>query len=104
MECGNFKEYLRLECNDNLTSSPNPLSHYVCGNKNSIIVDFVGKVEHLTSDLKAVCDTIWVNISIPHLNRSNHTDYRSYYDNNAVELVIKHHKADFLNFDYSLSL
>lgn len=99
-KCGSFKEYLKRECNENLTSSANPLTQYVCNDQNSIMVNNVGKIENLSSDFKIICDIIGIKAEILHLNRSKHIDYRSYYDETAIELVKKHHHGDLDLFNY----
>jgi hypothetical protein len=59
-----------------------PLSHphygLVDGEGNSRI-DFIGRFEHLRQDWASVCQSIHLRLSLPHLNRTKHENYNTYY-------------------------
>jgi hypothetical protein len=61
--------------------------HYVADQEGGLLVDFVGRFENLRADFAAVCSRIGVAVSLPHLNRSRHRDYRSYYTASTADLV-----------------
>ena len=66
-----------------------------------LIVDFVGRYENLLEDFEHVCHTLNVTASLPHLNKSPHTDYRSYYTDSSVRIIEENFKDDIEFFGYS---
>jgi hypothetical protein len=67
----------------------------------NLIVDFVGRYERLADDFKHVCDTIGVDARLPHLNKSDHRDYRSYYNDEMIEMISNGYREDIEFFGYS---
>lgn len=67
----------------------------------NIIIDFVGRYETLEQDFNYVCKVLNLNSSLPHLNKSNHRDYRSYYSERAKKLVSEHFQEDIQLFGYT---
>lgn len=57
----------------------------------NLLVDFVGKVENIESDLAEICGRIGLNIPLEHRNRSDHAQYREYYTPETQAIVA----ADF---------
>ena len=83
-----------------------PQYKYLVDEKEQIIVDFVGKYERIQSDWAFLCDKLELNskdlrsLNLPHHNKSNHKDYRSYYDGADIERVYNIYKKDIELFDY----
>ena len=68
-----------------------------------ILVDFVGKFEHLNDDFQKICDTIGCdnNLKGIHENPSKRkSDYREYYDDEAIEIIESMYKEDLECFNY----
>jgi len=67
----------------------------------NLIVDYVGRLERMNKDFQVICDRIDVEATLPHKNKSSHSDYRSYYSDRTRELVAQHYAADIDRFGYS---
>ena len=84
-----------------------PQYKYLVNEEEQIIVDFIGKYENIQSDWMLLCEYLQLNkgqfrtLSLPHHNKSNHDDYRTYYDDNDAERVYNIYKKDIELFDYS---
>ena len=63
-------------------------------------LDFVGRFESYQKDWEKVCQTIGVHIELPHLNQSSRRDYRSYYTQEAVDIVAEKYRVDVELFGY----
>lgn len=60
---------------------------------NELLVDFVGRFERLQDDFNIICDKIKApNVELPCMNKTNHSHYRTYYDNDDIEIVRKQHE------------
>ena len=93
----NLDEYIDWRvCNDKKLQKD-----FVTDENSTLIVDFVGKYEKLEEDLHHIYQVLNVNASLPHLNRSLHRDYRSYYKTRTAEMVGEHFKEDIDFFGYS---
>ena len=67
----------------------------------NIIVDFIGKFENLNEDFEYVTQKIGLKgLTLPHLNKTNHRDFRTYYTDYSAELIAKHYKEDIAFFGY----
>jgi hypothetical protein len=66
-----------------------------------LLVDFVGRYESLDRDFTHVCRTLGISAVLPHLNRSEHRDYRAYYTPRTRGLLARHCGADIEMFGYS---
>jgi hypothetical protein len=66
-----------------------------------IVMDFVGRFEHLQEDFDDVCDRLGLDrIALPHLNRSEHKPYWQYYNRHTMALVAKTYRRDIEQFGY----
>lgn len=76
----------------------------------NIIVDYVGKVENLKSDLINILEIIGANKlirdldTLPHLNKSNSFDVSVYENPKVVDRVRNLYKIDFETFGYSMDI
>jgi len=93
---GGFKAYLRREAPFVLASQ----RRLLVDSTGEIGADFVGRFERLEQDFASVCERLGIEAALPHLNRHGHDDYRSYYDDEARELVRSHWGEDIVAFDY----
>lgn len=65
-------------------------------------IDFWGRFSHLNEDFKKVCDILNINfIKLPHKNKSNHKNYKDYYNDYLIKLVEKLYKKDIEYFNYT---
>jgi hypothetical protein len=87
-----------------LQQTPQRQSDFVVGEKNDLIVDFIGKTETLDSDMKYICKRIGIpSFSVPRLNQSKRRpDFMSYYDQEILSKVYDYFKVDFETFGYSV--
>jgi hypothetical protein len=66
-----------------------------------MIVDFIGKFENLDSDFQYILDKIGIqNKTIPHINKTKHRDFRSYYSDYSAQLIADFYKEDNDFFGY----
>ena len=69
-----------------------------------IELDFIGSFESLQEDFDKVCDKInKPRQRLPHINKSNHTHYSDYYDDETREIVAKRYAKDIEYFNYSFN-
>ena len=69
--------------------------------KGQLLVDFVGHYESLEQDFAGICRRLGIDASLPHLNRSRHTDYRCYYTDRARGRVQDYFQRDIQLFGHS---
>jgi Sulfotransferase family len=64
------------------------------------LVSFVGRYENLDKDFASVCDWLGVDLVLPHINRSTHTDYHDYYNDETRQIVAGRFADDIEVFGY----
>lgn len=67
----------------------------------NVIVDFIGRYEALSQGFQHICKVLNIDASLPHLNRSKHQDYRSYYTETTCKLVAEYFREDIDLFGYT---
>ena len=78
---------------------------YLSNDRGNILVDFVGRFEHLEIDWQKFCYfTRLPKLKLPNLNTSNKGNYRQYYNETTYRIVNKMFKNDFNFFKYSEEL
>ena len=65
-----------------------------------LLVDFVGRFENLEEDFRDVCRRIGMSVDLPHINKSDRSNYRDYYDSETRELTAKLYAEDIDRFGY----
>lgn len=60
-----------------------------------IKVDFLGRFENLNHDFKKVCNLIGREAELPHILKSQHTHWTTYYDQGLKELMLNKYKKDY---------
>ncbi|WP_139558774.1 sulfotransferase family 2 domain-containing protein [Methylotetracoccus oryzae] len=78
-------------------------SDYLIDLHGSLIVDYVGRYEHLVEDFETACRKI--GIRAPKLRHSRRAtdrrrDYRAYFDDASAALIAEHYQADCERFGY----
>lgn len=94
-----FKDYVKsLE-----GEPPDPLDdifHFTHEGETKL-VDFVGRFENLQKDFNIVCDKIGIpKHKLPHKNKSEHSHYSKYYDDNAIRIVRNRFEKSIEYFGY----
>jgi hypothetical protein len=93
----NFDEYIVWRVNEDKVLQ----KEFVTDSAGKMIVDFVGKFELLTKDFHHVCNVLNINASLPHINKSSHMHYQSYYNAETRRLVEENFSEDIELFDYA---
>lgn len=93
---GCFEEFLRWRIDHPVWSQKD----FVVDNQGEEIVDFIGCFENLRADFDRVCLATSVRERLPHLNRSRHNDYRTYYNDRTSALLEEYSKEDIDYFGY----
>jgi hypothetical protein len=93
---GNFADFLRWRIDHPVWNQKD----FVTDEAGEEIVDFVGRFESIRSDFAHVCAATDIQPRLPHLNRSRHEDYRSYYSDRAYGMLEEYSKADIEYFGY----
>lgn len=66
------------------------------------LVDFIGHYERLSEDYAHICQVLGIDAPpLPHRNKSEHRDYRSYYNGHTRKLVEDHFQPDIELFQYT---
>jgi len=74
---------------------------WFCDHDGKVIVDFIGRFETLSDDFAKACGAIGLEgYSLPHVNRSHHQDYRSYYTDETRDAIGAHFELDIQTFGY----
>lgn len=81
-------------------SMKSQISRLVVGDE--IAVDFVGRYETLQSDFETVCAKLSINkVKLPHVFKTDHAHYSTYYDERTCELVRNTYADDIDAFGYA---
>ncbi|MFT7527382.1 MAG: hypothetical protein ACI9LY_002537 [Arenicella sp.] len=69
--------------------------------KSHLAMDYIGRYEALRESMNFVNDALkFPRTTLKVKNKSDHADYRSYYDDELFSLVSDYYKADIKHFDY----
>lgn len=82
-----FDEFIRANIVNELTR---PQTHWL-----DAPVDFIGRFERLHDDWRRISDT-----PLPHLNGTDHADWRSYYTPETLEIACERYTDDFRGLGY----
>ena len=78
-----------------------PQSEFLCDDSNNLLIDFVGKYENLKEDLKFISRKISIDIDIDHHRKTDHLNYRKYYDKETKTIIENYFKTDLNLFNYT---
>lgn len=102
-----FKEWLKLAFVDrhplyfDHPVSFRPQFDWIADYNDAVIIDFIGRFENLDRDFATVCERIGKpRLKLSYENPSKRGDYRSYYDDEAAEIVARWYKKDIDYFGY----
>jgi hypothetical protein len=77
-----------------------PQVEWLKDNEGKISIDFIGKFESINKDFDQIRSVIGVEQSLPHLNASKRTGYRTYYDDETRDIVARWFREDIETFGY----
>jgi hypothetical protein len=66
-----------------------------------IELDLIGRFENLGDTFRRIAERIGVKVELPHLNRCERSDYRTFYDEETASVVGDWFKEDISRFDYT---
>lgn len=66
----------------------------------NVVPDIVIKIEEVNQKFGVLQDLIGCSVPFPHVNTSNHADYREYYNPTTQKIVAEMFKDDFEAFGY----
>jgi hypothetical protein len=102
----NFEDFL-LRCNDEIVDSDGRKNifrnqiDYLIDEKGAIIVDFIGRFEHLQEDFDVISHHLGrAPVELPRTNTSQHATYTEYYSPATAEMVAKRYAQDIKQFGY----
>lgn len=91
----NFDEYIDWRINKDLK-----LQKIFFYDSDTMIVDFVGKFENLSSDYNYICDKINVTAQLPHINKSRMDRDLGLYTQKSIDAVYEAFYPDVVAFGY----
>ena len=75
-------------------------SCYVYNLDGDQLVDFVGRFENIESDFNTIKDKLGLDISLPHLNSTTRSTYKTYFTEDSKRRVAQLWQKDISNFGY----
>ncbi len=75
---------------------------FITDNDDNIIVDYIGKFEHIDKDYEHICSKIGIKYNpVPHLNKASlYSSYRTIYTKETKDIVEERCKMDIEMFKY----
>jgi chondroitin 4-sulfotransferase 11 len=73
---------------------------YITDENGAPMLDFVGRYETLQQDFARIGDKLGLDCPLPHVNRSQHRDYREYYSDTTRRIVAERFARDIAYFGY----
>lgn len=101
-----FKEWVRLTYHEqdpeymDIPLMFKPQMDWITDEKGKVLVDFIGKFEHLEKDFNSVCGHLGINAKLPHLKKTTRERYNTYYDDRTIEIVANWFERDIDYFGY----
>jgi hypothetical protein len=94
--CSNFRTYIdRYMRNNWENGNLITQSDMLFDDQDYCLVSLIGRFDTFTEDFEKACREMGIAMAdLPWLNRSEHGEYRSYYDENAKSLVAKIYSRD----------
>jgi hypothetical protein len=75
-------------------------TRFLTDGQGKLIVDYVGRFETLQADFARISSLLNVAPSLAHIHKTNHRDYRSYYNSRTIDLVAQISRDDIELFGY----
>ena len=95
----NFDEWVR---SGGTGSFKKQMSQFFYDDAGNLLVDYIGRYESINEDFSNICEKIGINVELPVRNRSKRkADYRTYYNEETVDLVRQLCAKDIEMFGYN---
>jgi hypothetical protein len=78
-----------------------PQAKFVCDRAGTLVVDYVGRFENIEADFDVIASRLGIARRLPQKNASEHRDYRSYFDDEMIEIVGDVYQRDVELFGYT---
>nr|WP_321452382.1 sulfotransferase family 2 domain-containing protein [uncultured Carboxylicivirga sp.] len=79
-----------------------PYLDWITDSDGNIIIDYIGRFENLTEEINHIFKVINKDHqTIPVHNKSNHTHYSTYYNQDARKIINQHYNKDIKYFSYT---
>ena len=80
-----------------------PQTNWILGEKDEVLVDYIGKFEQYEKDANYILSKLGVNKTVPHLNITKKKHYLEYYKSRqTIDIVTQIYKKDFKFFNYTI--
>jgi len=102
-----FEDWVKSAYRDNnpsLFDNPKyfmPCVDWLTDSDNKLIVDYVGRFEHLSRDFANICEKIGLQVELPHRKVSSRDHYRGYYNSECRNIIGEHFIRDLEQFEYT---
>ena len=77
-----------------------PQHYFICDDNLQVQMDFVGRLENIDADFRALCERLNVKSELNCLNASDHRHYSEYYTDDLREKVASIYAKDIATFGY----
>jgi Sulfotransferase family len=67
------------------------------------LINFIGRFENFDEDFRIVRKKLGTNYDVPHLRKTIHEDYKTYYSERCASRVFERYKKDIERFGYQFS-
>ena len=95
-----FTEWLQNGLTRVKSMTQNNCTNFITDEGGHNLVDFVGSHENMESDFSEICQRLGIEAELPHLNSTNHRNYRSYYTPELRNLVAEKFAQDIERFHF----
>ncbi|PZT47643.1 alpha-2,3-sialyltransferase, partial [Helicobacter valdiviensis] len=79
-----------------------PQYKFLCNEDKHILVNFIGKFEQIEDDFRKILNILHRRDTLMHVNKSEHLNYKDYYDSKTYKIIRDIYNDDFEIFDYDL--
>ncbi len=73
---------------------------WITSDENEIMVDFIGRFENLAEDFLKVCRFLGHSFNLPHINKTEHKHYKTYYTKETRKIISEVFREDIRLFKY----
>jgi hypothetical protein len=95
-DMGSFDKYIEWRVNNEVRLQKDFLY-----SNDTLLVDFVGKIENIEEDFKIICKKLNIDdVKLLHKNKSNHKKYHSHYNDRTRKMIEEAYKEDIKIFNY----
>lgn len=78
-----------------------PTKYWICDLSGNQRVNFIGRFESLERDFAFIKNKLKLyDTELPLKNRTEHTDYKNYYDQESIDIIADYYKWDIKNLGY----